>query len=41
MSGTETAPSRKLISFLQNYRVYILATVSYMGALLFGTPRTP
>lgn len=24
--------------FFKNYRVYILATVSYMGSFLFGKP---
>lgn len=27
--------------FFKNYRVYFLATVAYMGSLLFGTPPSP
>jgi hypothetical protein len=26
------------IGFFQNYRVYLLTTVAYMGSLLFGKP---
>jgi hypothetical protein len=26
--------------FFKNYRVYLLATVAYMGSLLFGPPPT-